>query len=221
MIPATPISGTADTNPLLDIGDYQAITGDTTTFAGVQAELTPVLADAVDIFCRQARRTVLYANYTERLFLYRNGMVYPSATPLDTSKGVVSPNGSPPENVGIFQGNGIWVGWYVPLPSLPVWSGVVPPQTDITYWGGYTGPEGGGPYLPASLKRILAKLCWYITHPVTLPGLPAGVKSMSIGGVSISGTDFSAITAVDPQLARDIRRWRHPHAKGFDAQPTT
>lgn len=216
-IPSVPLTGTADTNPLVTQSDYQTVTADTTTTTD---EWDSALADALDLFQRETRRTLLYAQYSERLYLYKNGMVYPTATPLDTSKGVVSPSGSPPENVGIFQGNGIWVGWYVPLPSLPVWVGTVPPQTDITYWGGYTGPAGPGPLLPSEIKRCLCKIAWYILHPVHLDGIPGGAKSVSVGGVSVSG-DLSMMVESDRQLSNAIRRWRHPHAKGFDGQVTT
>lgn len=216
-VPATPNAGTADANPLVTYTQYQQVTGDT-QFTG-QAGFDPYLADAVDEFCRRTRRTLLYAQYTERLYLYKKGLVYPSATPLDVTKGVVSPNGSPPENVGVFQGNGIWVGWFVPLPSLPMWEGVVPPQTDITYWGGYTGPAGPGPLLPTEVKRILCKIAWYLLHPVHLDGIPGGVKSVSVGGVSVSG-DLSMMVDTDRRLSASIVRWRHPQAKGWGAQVT-
>lgn len=217
MIPATPNAGTADPNPLVTTAEYQAVTLDTAT---PSATVSAAIADALDLCQRETRRTLLYAQYTERLYLYGNGQVYPSATPLDTTKGVTSPTGSPPENVGVFQGNGIWVGWYVPLPSLPVWVGVVPPQTDITYWGGYSGPGGIGPFaLPAELKRIVCRVAWFICNPAHLEGTPGGVKSMTVGGVAMSG-DLSSFMTADPDLCRAIRRWRHPQARGFDGQVT-
>lgn len=215
-IPATPNAGTADPNPLVTYTQYQQVTGDTTT---AEADWDAALDDALDLFQRRTRRTLLYAQYTERLYLYANGTVFPSATPLDVTKGVQSPNGAPPEDVGVFQGNGIWVGWYVPLPSLPMWEGVVPPQTDITYWGGWTGPSGPGPYLPTSIKRVLARIAWYALHPVTMAGLPAGAKSISVAGVSAAG-DLSFMVDSDTRLRKDIVRWRHPHARGWDAQTT-
>lgn len=214
MIPAVPDAGTADPNPLVTVADYQQVTQDVT------AEQTLVeanIGDALDMIQRECRRTILYAQYTERLYLYNNGMVYPTATPLDVTKPVGSPAGS--TNVGVFQGNGIWVGWYMPLPALPVWSGVVDPQTDVTYWGGYTGPAGPGPIVPASLKRTVCKVAWYLTHPVVLDQLPGGVKAVSVGGVSISG-DLASMCSRDRALGGDIKRWRHPRLHAFDGQPT-
>lgn len=216
MIPATPLPDTADPNPLVSVADYQRITRDTVTD---DDDVQAAIDDALDMCQREMRRTILYAQYTERLYLYKNGMVYPSATPFDVSKVVMSPNGDPSDDVGIFQGAGIWVGWFVPLPSLPVWMGVVSPQTDITYWGGFTGPDGPGPQIPAKLARIIARVAWYVANPATLQGLPGGVKSTSAGGVSISG-DLSSMVAADPQLGRDIARYRKPQARGWGGQTT-
>jgi hypothetical protein len=222
-IPATPNSGTADTSPLVSYVAYQQVTGDTTI--GNQDDFDVVLDDALDLFQRKTRRTLLYGQYTERLYVYRNGQVYPTATPLDTVKGVMSPSGTPPENVGIFQGNGIWVGWYTPIPGLPFWLSAVPPQTDITYWGGYVGPSSPlaeERLLPASIKRILCRICWYASHPATMAGIPAGARSVSVGGVSVSGSgDLSLMVDSDVGLRRDIKRWRHPQAHAWDGQSTS
>jgi hypothetical protein len=85
-------------------------------------------------------------------------------------------------------------------------------------------PDGrallGRPVLPSDIKRILAKLCWYMAHPVALAGLPSGARATSVGGVAVSG-DLSAFTTRDRELAKAIRRWRHPMAKGWGAQVTS
>ena len=214
MIPASPVSGTADPNPLVTFAEYQQVTGDSTSTSD---DFGWALTDALDLFQRRTSRTLLYAQYEERLYMYPDGMVYPTATPLDTTKGVTSPNGSPPDDVGVFQGAGIWVGWYVPIPSLPMWSGVVPPQTDITYWGGWTGPDGPGPLLPSGIKRILCRLAWFALHPVTMAGLPVGASSSSVAGVSVAG-DLEQMADSDPGLRRQIARWRHAFAKSWDGQ---
>lgn len=212
-IPAIPNAGTADTNPLVTFEQYQFVTNDQ---GSTSSNFELALDDALDMLQREMRRTFLYAQYTERLFIYlKSGQVYPTATPLDASKGVSTPTGDPPENVGIFQGNGIWIGWYQPLPSLPMFAGVVPPQTDITYWGGWTQST-----LPAKLRRIICKVCWFILNPVALVGMAGGVKSVSVGGVSISG-DLSSFIDCDPQLGRDIRSYRRPQVRAFDAQVTS
>lgn len=217
MIPAMPNPGTADPNPLVRLADYQRITRDAVTQS---EDVTASIDDALDMLQRMMKRTLLYAQYNERLYVYPSGMVYPSATPFDTTKPPTNPNGDPPENVGIFQGNGIWVGWYAPLPSLPLWEGVVPNQTDITYWGGWTGPDGPGPFLPAKLVRIICRVAWYINNPAVLPGMPGGVKSASVGDVSMSG-DLSSMVETDPQLSRDIARWTKRQARGWSGQVTT
>jgi hypothetical protein len=223
MIPATPEPGTADPNPLVTQDDYQMVTGDCT--------VDPVafdyfLADALDQVQRKLTRTLLYANYVERLFLYRNGFVYGSAIPYDTSVAVVNPamatepDPNDPLNASNFQGYAVWVGWYTALPMLPWWSGVVPPQTDISYWGGFVGPGSdlaGERLLPAGLKRAICKVVWYMAHPVFLPGLPGGLKSVSVGGVSMSG-DLTAMTMGDKALGCELKRWRHPMARHFAGQ---
>jgi hypothetical protein len=228
MIPASPNAGTADPNPLVSLNDYQRITGDGAT---TEDEFNYFLADALDFLQKKMSRTFLYAQYNERLFLNQDGMVYGTAVPYDTSQPVVNPasGASPANNVGIFQGYGIWVGWYIPLPSLPVWQGVVPPQTDITYWGGWVGPESplaspsyvtGSRLIPAGLKRIICKTVWYMANPALLPNMPGGVKSTSVGGVAIAG-DLSSMVEADYQLSRQIKRWRHAFARSFIGQVTT
>lgn len=220
MLPSIPNAGTADPNPLVRLADYQRITKDTTTSTD---DFEAALADALDDLQREMRRTFLYAQYTERLFLFRNGQVYPTATPLDPSKPVSAPAQETTQNVGIFQGDGIWVGWFIPLPSLPVWQGVVPPQTDITYYGGWVGPDStlyGQRPIPSKLVRIICRVVWFICNPIALTGMPGGVKSVSIGGVSMSG-DLSSFMDADPQLRRDIKRWRKAQVIAWDAQVTT
>lgn len=222
--PAIPVAGSADESPLVALSDYQTITSD----IGTSLEnFDYFLKDALDQLQKEMRRTFLYAQYTERLYLYPNGTVYGSATPYDVRYAVQAPGQEVPngQGAGIFQGDGIWVGWFIPLPSLPVWQGVVPPQTDITYWGGWVGSESPlwntGPFnLPAKMKRIIARVVFYMANPAVLAGLPGGVKSQSVGGVSISG-DLSSFMEADPQLRRDIRGWRKPQAMAWDAQTTS
>ena len=220
MIPATPVPGMADPNPLVTLLDYQTITQDTTTTPETFAYF---LEDALDQLQRKMSRTFGYAQYNERLFLNQNGQVYGSAVPYDSGKPVTNPEGAtPPENVAIFQGFGMWVGWYIPLPSLPVWQGVVPPQTDISYWGGFVGPGSalvGERLIPAGLKRCIVKVIWYMANPALLSGLPGGTKSTAVGGVSVSG-DLSSMVIADPSLRREIKRWRRPQPRAWAGQIT-
>ncbi|MCU1494870.1 MAG: hypothetical protein JWO62_2634 [Acidimicrobiaceae bacterium] len=208
-IPATPVAGTADTNELLTFAKYQFITQDT---ASSSANFDMALDDALDMLQREMHRTFLYAQYVERLYVYRNGQVYPSATPLDSSK----PTGTSSDPDGtissyVIQGAGIYVGFLNPLPSLPIFSWMIPMQTDVSYWGGYTQTT-----IPAKLARIIARTCWFILNPAHLEGQPGGVKSVSVGGVSMSG-DLSSFMANDRQLRLDIARFTRRSARSWQA----
>ena len=217
MIPATPIAGTADPNPLVTLSEYQLYTTDTDSTNALN--FPDVLEDALDQVQRWCNRTLLYGQYDERLFVYKSGMVYPSAAPIDQTKPVSTNASTPDPGNSIFQGDGIWVGWFIPLPALPVWEGVVPPQTDITYWGGYVGSQSSNPQqplLPARLKRAICKVCWFILNPVALSEMPGGVKSVAMGGVSISG-DLSSMVDSDDALRRDLRRFQRRLGKHWDS----
>lgn len=208
VLPLTPndVEGSPDPNPLVSVQQYQKVTGD---FLSGVTDVTEMIQEAIEDLCKECRRTMLYGQYTESQFLYANGMVYPSATPLDVNQPVssgVEIYDPATDNTGssIIQGDGVWVGWFSPLPWMPFYTGVVPPQTVLTYWGGWTQST-----LPSKMKRMICKVAYYRLHPVALTGMPGGVKSMSVGGVSISG-DLSSFMDTDPQLKRDIARWRHP-----------
>jgi hypothetical protein len=100
--------------------------------------------------------------------------------------------------------------------------GVVPPQTVITYWGGFVNPtlatgNLASHGLPSKVKRMICKIAFYRANPVMLSGIPAGVRSMSVNGVSISGVDLSSMMDSDAQLRKDIKRWRHPQAYHWQA----
>lgn len=219
-IPATPMPGTADPNPLVSVADYQLYTQDLApSAASVSGAITRALSD-VQQFCK---RTLLYGQYSENVFVNRTGMVYPSAVPVDLSM-PPSSNASDADN-SIFQGWGIWVGWFIPLPSLPVWQGVVPPQTDILYWGGYSGsssvypPVGGtsGEPIPSKLCDAICKTAWYYLHPGSLPAMPGGVKSLSQGGVHLTAAPggFSSFMRVDRQLRKDLQGFKRRLGKDW------
>lgn len=210
ILPLTPndVAGSPTPLALVSPEQYQAVTGDiVSSIDNVEAMIT----EAIDDLSRECRRTFVYGQYTEAQYLYPNGMVYPSATPIDVNMPVVSGveiYDPTTDNTGssIIQGDGIWCGWFSPLPWMPFYTGVVPPQTVLTYWGGYTQAT-----LPGKLKRMICKVSYYRLNPVALQGMPGGVKSMSVGGVSISG-DLSSFMDSDPQLRKDIRGFRHGQA---------
>jgi hypothetical protein len=219
-VPAVPLVATGyngavspDPRPLITPEDYLRITRDTDS---EESDIEQALLDTLDETARKCNRTWLYGQYEENLYLYRNGMVFPSATPIDINQTIVSgsevfdPQGGV-NSESVVQGAGVWVGWFTPLPWMPVWTGVLPSQTVLTYWGGFAQPT-----VPVALKRLWARVCYHYLHPVTMPGLPMGAKSTGVGGVSISG-DLSSITMSDPQLKRDIRRWSRRQARTWQS----
>lgn len=210
VLPLVPnsVAGSPTPTPLVSSSDYQRVTGDLST---PMATVEDLIQEAIEDLSRECRRTWIYGQYTESQYLYGNGMVYPSATPIDVNKPVVSGEeiyDPTTDNTGssIIQGDGVWVSWFSPLPWMPFYTGVVPPQTVITYWGGFTAAT-----LPAKVKRMICKIVYYRANPVALQGMAGGIKSMSVNGVSIAGDLYSFMDS-DPQLKRDIKCWRHPQA---------
>lgn len=202
LVPAPPVPGTTVVGPLVTPTDYTAVTGGTC----VQADLD----EAIVLIEQHLTRTLAYGNYKERLYVNRQGYAYPTATPLDPAAATNPASSS-------VQGDGIWIGYFTPLPDLPVFSGVVPPQADVTYFGGYqpygnnTGPT---PALPPLLRRCICKVAWFTLNPAQLAGLPGGSKSSSIAGVSVSG-ELSSMVISDPQLRRDLRGYRRPEVRAW------
>jgi hypothetical protein len=217
-IPAVPLTGTGLTQPLISIADYQRFTGDLDTEADA---LGVAIADAVESVSLECNRTLSHGRFTENLYLTKTGMVFPSAAPIDATQTIVSgPKIYDPtlaSAASVIQGYGIWVGWFSPLPWMPVWSGVIRPQAFVTYSGGFqpygvtTGPTEG---LPLKLARAIAKVAWFDLHPAALTDLPGGVKSVSLGGVSMSG-NLSSFVMSDPQLVRDLKRFKRRQATSW------
>jgi len=198
---------------LVDGGLYVRWTGDTTSNP---SDVTAALADAEAAVDEHCHRTFAYGSYTETLYIYPDGKVYPSATPLVA---VTNPAGQ-----WSIQGAGVWIGWWDPYPILAnTYSsaqGGYPPQTTITYTGGYqaygitTGPTPG---LPVKVARAIAQLAWKSVHPIQLPNLPGNVNSVHVGDVGYSGTkpltvgeliDDAMAQTLSGFVRRDVRAWQ-------------
>lgn len=214
-LPLTPQAGTGVTR-IVDFALYQRITGDTTS---LQADVEESLDSAINDACNECKRTLAYGQYKEVQYLYKNGMVFPSATPIDNSMPILSGT----DNIfdplvdtnpsTLIQGQGVWVGWFSPLPWMPVFSGVLPPQTDVEYWGGYTVDT-----IPYKLARAIASMAFYDLHPYFMTNVPGGLSSMSVGGVSISSkSGFSSGLYQDTQIKKILRRFRHPQVRPWQS----
>lgn len=216
--PTPPNTGTGLTTPLVSVEQYRQVTGDmASNEVDVERELDEAIRD-VGIECV---RTWGYGNYTENLHLYATGMVFPSATPVDTNQPIYSgeelfdpATDKVPGGTSIIQGAGIWVGFFSPLPWMPVWTGVIPPQTVITYSGGYY-PWQSDPTtvttdtLPGKLARIFITVAYYSLNPSVVTAM--GQTSTSIAGVSLAG-GLSSFMRVDPALKKAIQRFKRPQA---------
>lgn len=207
MIPAAPVSGT--TSPVVTPPYYARVTGGAVCQQSdlVEAQLL------VEQWCN---RTLSYGRYTERLYVDTRAMVYPSATPLDQAQPILVGK-TDLSGTGSVQGYGVWVQPFVVLPVLPVFAGVLPPQTDVTYSGGWqpqgvtTGPT---PQIPPVLARAICKVAWFILNPAVLAGRPGGATSVSAAGVTVGG-DVSSMVVTDAQLRLDLARYRRPQARSF------
>lgn len=222
-LPVTPNPGTGNPNPLVTVEAYRRITGDQ---ASTPDDITAWIADAVGMLCLKCNRTLEYGQYTEADYLYGIGMVYPSATPIDQTRPVISGADdnqtlyNPATDAGsssVIQAAGIWVGFFTPLPWMPVWTGTIPPQTVITYSGGYqpygaTGDliTGATPNLPHELARAIAIIAYYSLHPQVV--VTMGQSSQSMAGVSLGG-DLSSFMQHDRNLRRIIRGFTRRQAQ--------
>lgn len=204
--PAIPAEGTG-VGSLVSVANYEQVTGDT-----VNSD-QDIIDQAVIEVCQYCNRTLGYGQYTERLYVNKRSFVYPSALPLDA----VTPVTLPVE--ATVYGPSIWVGLWAPIPDLPIFTGFVAPQANVTYFGGYqvAGSTGGPtPALPPKLMRLICKAAWYIANPPI--GLPAygNLTSISLQGVSVAGTLTPlASWQDDTSLTKGLRAYRRPEIPAF------
>lgn len=191
---------------LVASADYLRVTGDATDPADA-------LTDALALVDEHCRRHFAYGSYTETLYVYRDGKCYPTNTPLDT---ITSPALAP----SAIQGAGVYLGVFLPVPALinaGDWQGAIPPQTAVTYMGGFQpyGTGGGGPTpdLPVTVMRAVCRIAYLMLQPAASLQAPAGTTSISVGDVHLQG-DLSGFAVLDPSITRDLRGYvkRQAHA---------
>lgn len=200
--------------PLVDYGRYARWTGDTTSNT---TDVTAAMVDAEAAVNEACNRTFRYGTYTETLYVYTNGIVYPSVTPLEA---VTS------DNQTVIQGAGIWVGWFDPSPILSdYWGGRggFPPQATITYTGGYQPvgtTDGATDPLPLAVARAIAQITWTALHPVTLPGVPANANSVHTGDVGYSAQGpLTAADLIPDTVAASLAPYRKRRVHGWQNAP--
>jgi hypothetical protein len=218
-LPLSPIvtsspSASPDPDPLVSNQQYRKITGDTWSD---DDDVSEAIEDAITMVCQECTRTLKYGYYREVQYLYQSGMVFPSAVPIDPTMPISSNeviyNPLTDDNPGsVIQGWGVWVGWFTPLPWMPVFTGVLDPQTSITYWGGYRQSN-----LPPKLRRLIAKIAFksIVENNNTLVGVPGGVVGASVGGININGVGMSMLSLTDQTIKRDLRRFKRPQVEAW------
>jgi hypothetical protein len=223
--PSQPIGATGFTDPFIDLPTYQQLTGDLALTEDQLDFLAPQCELILATYCEATWR---YGQYAEILKIYQNGFVYPSATPIDVTKPINGSDGgflwNPVEAGGTdvmqagspIQGVGIMVGpWGMFDPSI-VWGSYVPNQMQLTYWGGWDDTSSDTRGDVWIFKRCLAKMVRYGSQPqfATTGGI-GGVTSMSIGGISISGSGLSAMMLMDDGMYDDVVSLKRANVGGW------
>lgn len=195
---------------LVDSALYARVTGDTDAYGPGMADL---FNDAQTLVEEHCNRTFRYGTYTERVYVYGNGLAYPKATPIAS---IASPANS------VIQGNGVWIGPFFLFPfSGFVWGygpdampsrQAFPLQADLTYTGGYQpyGTTGPTPALPAKLAYAICQVAYNIRHTSELPNVPYGATSVHVGDVGYSG-NLEPASPLDSSIQIRLKGFvRHP-----------
>lgn len=191
-----------DASSLVVPADYQRVTGDTTTAV---PQVTAALDEALGLVQDEIGRTLVFGTYRETLLVYKNGCVYPTATPIST---VVAPN---VDAVSI-QGAAIYLGYWNPAPAVTYgeFNAGVPPQSTVTYSGGFTADT-----LPAKLLRAICRVAFNSCHPAPLVGVPAGATSVHVGDVGYEGASLRTLDPLDDGVKKDLRGFRNQQFRGW------
>lgn len=191
---------------LVSVAQYRTAVGDPYGTVPDDAAITAALADAQAQAEDYCLRPFTQAEYTERCYVYPNGMAYPTVTP------VISV--SAPANVNL-QGDAVLLGSLTPWPlvSPGAFTPSYPAQGDITYVGGYTAGT-----CPPHLRAAIIQIARNLLNPVVLPGVPAGARSVQLGDVSLAsdgplqnlyGIDSVAAGILDGFLDRSVHGWQN------------
>lgn len=203
--PAIPAAGTG-VGSLVSVSDYERVTGD------IDNCNQNTIDQAVIEVCQFCNRTLGYGTYTETLFVNRRGYVYPSALPLDPAAPTL------PESSAV-QGPGLWIGLFAPIPVLPIFSGVIAPQAIVGYSGGYQKwgtTDGPTPQLPPKLMRAICSAAWHLSNPITDVPAFGNITSISLQGVSVSGTLTPMASWQDnPGLVRTLKAYQRREIPAF------
>lgn len=155
---------------LIDIDRYRTITGDTTSASAV---VEAAVVEAQHLLEERLRRGLELDERTERVKLFPDGAVFPSATPL-----VAVPAGATVQGAAV-------------LGAGPSGTFLRPDDhTTLTYTGGYDPDEddvSAATYVPVELARAVA---WaakaIIDRAAATLEIPEGAISVRVGDVAVS-----------------------------------
>lgn len=154
-------------------------------------------------------RKLGYGTWKETLYVYKDGKVYPSATPIVA---VTVPAGQT-----MIEGNGVWIGWQNNYPLIAGYGyggGSFPPQANIVYTGGYqpAGTTGGvTPAVPMKLRDAICWVAYRMLHPIVLPGVPHRCDLHTFRGCRLH--------SIETSLHRRRPRHRYCGVAGWVATP--
>lgn len=175
------------------LADYRDLVDDTFS---TPEDVTAALARAEGVVVRRTERHWVQAQYTERLRLYQDGLVYPSDTPIVS---VSDPAGA------TITGNAIGSGsWTWPTANLePDFFSTNPlPLVSVTYVGGYLPGT-----FPEELVAVQCEIALLKLNPPSMVGVPAGAQQIrtSTRGQGFSGVRMGGSSALPPSIRATLR----------------
>lgn len=187
---------------LVDNAFYGRITGDDDAYGAGMADILSDAQKAVEEHCK---RKLAYGTYTESVYLYRDGKVYPRNTPLEAM--------TDPAEITL-QGDGAIVNWFIMVENIPWFFPGYPPQLTVSYRGGYQPygtTDGPTAELPFKLARAICQVAYNIRHSSQMPNVPLGATSVHVGDVGYSGNFLEPSAAIDYRIAQTLAGFvKHP-----------
>lgn len=192
-------------DPLVAWDFYVTVTSDTDSDGNTVGMALARAQTRAEQWCR---RPFGYGQYTETLYVYPDGCASPTVTPLAA---VQAPSDVVP------QGDRVFLGYLTPNPIVLAggFTGAYPPQTEITYTGGWTAST-----LPEDLAEAICRIAFRMLHPVVLVGVPAGVTSAAVGDVHLQAPGpLDGFQVLDRSVLLILGRYRRRQVRGWQATP--
>lgn len=175
------------------VDGYRVHTGDRTTAATV---VTGALVEAEELLVEELRRDLAWGSRTEKLRIYPDGAVYPSAWPITTAALPIAGRallGAAPDAT----------------PFVGVYGDVTVNLATVTYTGGFDDGTHSEP-LPRALAHAIYDLARALASDMA-PG-PAGATQVRVGDVAITYANTAGLSGLDahlPGLSARVARYRN------------